>query len=448
MSLPSLTLNETHDTDLRSWVASANADGCPFPIQNLPYGVFRRAGSEQALRAGVAIGDQILDLPAAQAAGAFSGFDEATRKAAQAACAGTTLNALMALDPTAWSALRLALSRLLRSGSPHQSELAACLLPQAQAEYGMPAAIGDYTDFYTSIHHATAVGKLFRPDNPLLPNYKWVPIGYHGRASSIGVSGQQFRRPLGQTKAADADVPSVGPCKRLDYELEIGIFIGGGNALGEPVPMHQAEDKVFGLCLLNDWSARDVQAWEYQPLGPFLAKNFASTISPWIVTLEALAPYRCAWTRPAGDPQPLPYLDAPTLRQSGAFDLQLEVLIQTAAMRAAGQPPQRLSTCNYRDAYWTVAQLVTHHTVNGCNLQPGDFLGSGTLSGPAPEQAGSLLELTAGGKSPLQLANGEKRVFLNDGDTIILRAAASRAGLPVIGFGEAAGTVLPARELV
>ncbi|NUT63430.1 fumarylacetoacetase [Herbaspirillum sp. C9C3] len=447
MSQSSLTLNETHDPSLRSWVRSANAENSSFPIQNLPYGVFRRSGSEESYRTGVAIGDQILDLPAAQAAGAFSGFDEATRAAAHAACSGSRLNALMALEPAAWSALRLALSRLLRSGSAHQSELAACLVPQAQSEFDVPAVIGDYTDFYTSIHHATTVGKLFRPDNPLLPNYKWVPIGYHGRASSIAVSGQQFRRPVGQTRAPDAELPSFGPCKRLDYELELGIFIGGGNALGEPVPMDQAEDKVFGLCLLNDWSARDVQAWEYQPLGPFLSKSFASTISPWIVTLEALAPYRCAWTRPEDDPQPLPYLDAPTLRQSGAFDIELEVLIQTAAMREAGSAPQRLSLGNYRDAYWTVAQLVTHHTVNGCNLRPGDFFGSGTLSGPAADQAGSLLELSSGGKSPLTLANGEKRVFLEDGDTIILRAVARRDGLPTIGFGEAAGTVLPARSL-
>ncbi|KAF1037766.1 MAG: hypothetical protein GAK35_03896 [Herbaspirillum frisingense] len=447
MSLPSLTLNETHDPALRSWVESANAEGCPFPVQNLPYGVFRRAGSDEAFRAGVAIGSQILDLQAAQAAGAFSGFDDLARRAAHAAAEGATLNALMALDTAAWSALRLALSRVLRTGSAHQTELVACLVPQADAEHALPAAIGDYTDFYTSIHHATAVGKLFRPDNPLLPNYKWVPIGYHGRASSIGVSGQQFRRPLGQTKAPDAETPSFGPCKRLDYELEVGIFIGGGNALGEAVAIEEAETKVFGLSLLNDWSARDVQAWEYQPLGPFLSKSFASTISPWIVTLEALAPYRCAWTREAGDPQPLPYLDSPSLRETGAFDLQLEVLIQTRAMRDAGQAPQRLSLSNFRDSYWTVSQLVAHHTVNGCNLRPGDFLGSGTQSGPGPGEAGSLLELTGGGKQAIALAGGEKRIFLEDGDTIVMRAAARRDGLPLIGFGEAAGTVLPARSL-
>ncbi|EJN09966.1 fumarylacetoacetase [Herbaspirillum sp. YR522] len=442
----SIALNETHDIDLRSWVDSANGQDHPFPIQNLPYGVFRHAGSDQPWRVGVAIGDAILDLRAAQAAGVFSGFDESTRQAAQLAAQGSSLNPLMAAAPAAWSALRLALSRLLRSDSSHRHELQACLLPQAQAEHGLPAVIGDYTDFYTSIHHATTIGKLFRPDNPLLPNYKWVPIGYHGRASSIGVSGQQLRRPLGQTKAADADTPSFGPCKRLDYELEVGIFIGGENALGEAVPMAQAEQRVFGLCLLNDWSARDVQAWEYQPLGPFLSKSFASTISPWVVTLEALAPYRCGWTRAVEDPQPLAYLDSPGLREHGAIDLQLEVLIQTAAMRQAGLPAQRLSLSNFRDAYWSVAQLVAHHTVNGCNLRAGDLFGSGTLSGPQPEQAGSLLELSRGGKQAVQLSNGEQRIFVEDGDTIIMRAVAQRPGLPRIGLGEVAGSVLPARQ--
>jgi len=439
-------LNETHDASLRSWVASANAPDCPFPVQNLPLGIFRRAGAEEAFRAGVAIGERILDLPAAHAAGAFSGFDELTRAAAHAAAEGGTLNGLMAMPPAAWSALRLALSRLLRSGSAHETELSACLVPQADAEHAVPAIIGDYTDFYISIHHATAVGKLFRPDNPLLPNYKWVPIGYHGRASSIGISGQAFHRPLGQTRAPDAEVPVFGPCRRLDYELELGIFIGGGNALGEPVAMADAERKVFGLCLLNDWSARDIQAWEYQPLGPFLSKSFATTISPWIVSLEALAPYRCGWTRAESDPAPLAYLDAPDLRTSGAIDLQLEVLLQTPAMRAGGQPAQRLSHSNFRDAYWSIAQLVAHHTVNGCNLRPGDLLGTGTQSGPHPQEAGSLLELTAGGKQPLQLAGGEQRLFLEDGDSVVMRAVARRAGLPCIGFGEVAGTVLPARS--
>jgi fumarylacetoacetase len=437
-----MALNETHDTGLQSWVASANTGSSDFPIQNLPFAVFRRKSSSEAFRGGVAIGDQVLDMAAVRDAKAL----DADVQAQVAAAAQGQLNSLMAMGPEAWSALRLALSRALRAGAAREAALKACLVPQADVEYSVPAQVGDYTDFYTSVHHATNVGKLFRPTNPLMENYKWVPIGYHGRASSIRISGVDFKRPNGQLKAPDVD-PVLKPCNRLDYELEMGIYAGSANAWGEAVDIEDADRHIFGLCLLNDWSARDVQAWEYQPLGPFLSKSFASTISPWIVTLEALAPYRCAWTRPADDPQPLPYLDAPTLRESGAFDIELEVLIQTAAMREAGSAPQRLSLGNYRDAYWTVAQLVTHHTVNGCNLRPGDFFGSGTLSGPAPDQAGSLLELSGGGKAPLNLANGEKRVFLEDGDTIILRAVARRDGLPNIGFGEAAGTVLPARSL-
>ncbi len=319
-----------------------------------------------------------------------------------------------------------------------------CLVPQSAIELTLPCHIGDYTDFYTGIHHATAVGKLFRPDNPLLPNYKWVPIGYHGRVSSIGISGQAFHRPLGQTRAADAEAPQFGPCQRLDYELELGVLVGKGNALGHPMSMAQAEDDWFGLVLLNDWSARDVQAWEYQPLGPFLAKNFATTISPWVVTQEALAPFRAAHRRPADDPQPLPYLDAPANREQGAIDLVLEVLIETAAMREQGLPPHRLSTSNFRDAYWTIAQMLAHHSSNGCNLQPGDLLGSGTQSGPEPQQAGSLLELTGGGKQALSLPSGEQRRFLQDGDTIVMRAHAERAGARRIGLGECRGTVLPA----
>jgi fumarylacetoacetase len=277
-----------------------------------------------------------------------------------------------------------------------------------------------------------------------MPNYKWVPIGYHGRGSSIGVSGQRFKRPQGQLKAADAAAPVLSPSKRLDYELEMAIWVGQGNAQGEPVPMHEAEDHVFGLGLLNDWSARDIQAWEYQPLGPFLSKSFASTVSPWIVTLEALAPFRAPLQRPEGDPQPLPYLDSPANRAQGALDVQLEVLLLTPKMAAAGAAPQLLSRSNFTDAYWTVAQLVAHHTINGCNLQAGDLLGTGTLSGPRPEQAGSLLELTQGGKQPVTLANGEQRSFLEDGDTIVLRAYCEREGARRIGFGECRGTVLPA----
>jgi len=291
------------------------------------------------------------------------------------------------------------------------------------------------------------VGKLFRPDNPLLPNYKWVPIGYHGRASSIGVSGQQFQRPLGQTLPPGAEAPVLGPSTRLDYELELGIFIGAGNELGTRIPIHEAESHVFGLCLLNDWSARDIQGWEYQPLGPFLAKNFATTISPWIVTLEALAPYRVGWARPEADPQPLSYLDDPALRETGAIDVQLEALLETDKMRASGQPPHRLSHSSFRHSYWRVAQLIAHHTINGCNLQAGDLLGSGTQSGPSPAEAGSLLELTSGGKQPLTLCNGEARTFLEDGDAVIMRGWCEKAGYARIGFGEAVGRVLPAANI-
>ena len=437
-------LNETHNPQLTSWVASANLPGCDFPLQNLPFGVFRRADSAQAFRGGVAIGDQILDLGAAFAAGAFSG---AAALAAHACCA-PTLNTFMALGAPAWSALRLALSRALREGSPLQAALQPCLLPQAQAEYAVPAQIGDYTDFYTSVHHATNVGKLFRPDNPLMPNYKWLPIGYHGRASSIGISGQTFHRPVSQTLKPGAAAPTVGPSQRMDYELELGVYMGPGNALGEPIAIDHAEQHVFGLCLFNDWSARDIQGWEYQPLGPFLSKNFASTVSPWVVTLEALAPHRLAWTRPADDPQPLPYLDSPALRQEGAIDIELEVFIQSAAMRAQGLAPHRLSRSNFKHAYWSVSQMVAHHTVNGCNLQPGDLLGSGTQSGPALEEAGALIELTVGGTQPLTLPGGETRTFLADGDTVTFRGASVTPGAARVGFGEVTGTLLPARTAV
>ena len=435
-------LNETHDPGLRSWVESANRPGSDFPLQNLPFAAFRRAGSRESFRIGVAIGDQIVDVAAAQGAGAFSG--EAAHAAV--ACEQPTLNRLMALGPGAWSSLRNALSRALRHGADHKERLRAGFVAQANAEFTVPANVGGYTDFYTSIHHATAVGKLFRPDNPLLPNYKWVPIGYHGRVSSLGVTGQTFRRPRAQILPQGESVPIVAPSRRLDFELELGIFIGIGNALGQPIPIETAEQHVFGMTLLNDWSARDVQPWEYQPLGPFLSKNFATTISPWVVTLDALAPYRTAWSRPDGDPQPLPYLDAPANRANGAFNIELEVQIQTEAMRAQKVAPATLARSNYRHAYWTVAQLVAHHTVNGCNLGPGDLLGTGTLSGPAPNEAGSLLELTAGGKQPLTLPNGEQRTFLEDGDTIVLRAWCMQQGSVRIGFGEATGLVLPAAE--
>ena len=431
------------DPALRSWVSSAQAEGADFTLQNLPFAAFRRQGSDEAYRGGVAIGDQIVDLAAVAQAGIFSGL------AAEAAQAGAReqLNALMALGQPAWSALRLALSRALREGAAEQAALQACLVAQADAEYTVPARIGDYTDFYTSVYHATNIGAQFRPDNPLLPNYKWIPIGYHGRASCMNVSGTDFRRPQGQTRPPEGShTPGFGPSQRLDIELELGIFIGSGNAQGEPIAMADAEQHVFGLCLLNDWSARDIQPWEYQPLGPFLSKNFATTISPWIVTLEALAPYRTAFTRPADDPQPLPYLDSPQLWTEGAVDVQLEVLLQTPQMRDQGVPAESLIQTNYRHAYWTIAQMVAHHTVNGCNLQSGDLFGSGTLSGPTLDQAGALIELTTGGKHPVTLANGESRTWLLDGDSIVLRGWCQKAGAARIGFGECEATILPARQ--
>ena len=420
------SIDATHDPKLRSWVASANQAGCDFPIQNLPFGRFSH-GADAAPRIGVAIGDRILDL---RRAGLIDSDD---------------MNALMAATPEKRAALRALISQGLAEGSARQAEWESALVSQSAATMHVPCRIGDYTDFYTSVHHATTVGKQFRPDNPLLPNYKWVPIGYHGRASSIGVSGQRFKRPQGQTKAPDAAVPSFGPSKRLDYELELGWFVGQGNAQGEPVGIGAAEAHLFGVTLFNDWSARDIQGWEYQPLGPFLSKNFASTLSPWLVTTEALAPFRAAFERPADDPQPLPYLDSEANRAQGAFSIELEVLLQTAKMREAGEAPHRLSKTNStRAAYWTPAQLIAHHTVNGCNLQPGDLLGSGTLSGPEAIEAGSLMELTNGGKQPIVLPNGEQRSFLEDGDTLVMRGWCERAGAVRIGLGEVSGTVLAA----
>jgi fumarylacetoacetase len=431
-------LNATHDPARQSWVASANEPGCDFPIQNLPFGRFRRAGTTEPWRIGVAIGDHLLDLKLAAEAVAWSPEVQVM----MASLALGDLAIVMARNAAARSALRAELSAALATGSPHQEALDRALLPLAEAQMTLPCTIGDYTDFYTGIHHATTVGRLFRPDNPLLPNYQWVPIGYHGRASSIGVSGQPVKRPMGQTKG-DAATPAFGPSQRLDYELELGIFVGPGNALGEPVAIDDAEDHLFGVCLLNDWSARDLQAWEYQPLGPFLSKSFASTISPWIVTMEALAPYRSAFQRPAGDPQPLPYLDSPFNREHGVVDMTLEAWLQTAAMKEAGVPAVRLSQASVAQAaYWTFAQLLAHHTVNGCNLQPGDLFGSGTLSGPAAGQGGSLLELSMGGKQQVTLPNGETRTFLQDGDTVTLRGYCAREGAARIGLGEVSGTVL------
>ncbi|MBK8530251.1 MAG: fumarylacetoacetase [Rubrivivax sp.] len=431
-------IDATHDPALRSWVESANAPDSDFPVQNLPLGRFRLAGADEPLRCGVAIGDQVLDL---QLALQLSPWPDGVPELLAPLAAGE-LAAFMALGRPAWKALRAALSAALAEGSDTAPFLELCLLPQAQAAMALPCRVGDYTDFYTGIHHALTVGKLMRPDHPLLPNYKWVPIGYHGRASSVTLGGP-VTRPRGQTRSS-GDTPHFGPSQRLDYELELGLWVGVGNELGTPVPMAQAEERLFGVTLLNDWSARDLQGWEYQPLGPFLAKNFSTMVSPWIVSFEALAPFRRPFTRPAGDPQPLPYLDSEFNREAGALDIRLEVWLQTARMRELGLPAQRLSHSNALDAYWTPAQLVAHHTSNGCNLATGDLLGTGTLSGPLPAQGGSLLELSAGGRQPLALPGGETRCFLEDGDTVTLRAFCAAPGAVRIGLGSVSGTVLPA----
>ncbi len=436
----SYSINATHSPDARSWVASANSKETDFPIQNLPFGVFQNRETQDGFRIGVAIGDSILDLPKAIAAGALCDVSDQTKLALGAA----SLNAFMDLGKQEWSSVRAGLFADLSEGSAMQPKLEACLLAQADAQFAVPAQIGDYTDFYTSIHHATNVGKLFRPDNPLLPNYQWIPIGYHGRSSSIEVSGHSFHRPKGQLKPPTADTPTLEPCKRLDYELEVGIYIGSGNALGETIEIDDAENHVFGLCLFNDWSARDIQAWEYQPLGPFLSKSFASTVSPWVVTMEALAPFRQAWQRAADDPQPLAYLDSEAMRADGAVDMQLEILIQTEKMRTEGAAPERVAKSNFNHSYWNIAQMVTHHSINGCNLRAGDLFGSGTLSGPSPDSVGALLEATEGGKHPIKLGNGEERTFLEDGDTVVLRGYCDNNTARRIGFGDATASVLPA----
>ena len=430
--------DETHDPALTSWVESAEQPGTDFPIQNLPFGVFRHPDRDERPRVGVAIGDFILDVTAARRAELLGG---AAARAAEA-CDAPALNELLALGREHWRALRLELSRLLRSGSPRREDL---LVPMGRAQLLRPARVGDYSDFYASVHHATNVGSMFRPDNPLLPNYKYVPIGYHGRASSIVPSGTAVRRPNGQRKEAHAEEPAFGPARHLDYEAEVGALIGPGNALGRPIPLAEAEEHLFGLCLVNDWSARDIQTWEYQPLGPFLAKSFATTVSPWVVTLEALAPFRApAYARPAGDPAPLAYLDGEADRAHGGFDLTLQVWLSSRAMRAAGTPPLRLSRARFADMYWTLGQMVAHHTSNGCNLQPGDLIASGTISGAAKDSRGCLLELTWRGAEPIELPGGETRKFLEDGDEVIMRGACERPGVRRIGFGECRGEVLPA----
>jgi fumarylacetoacetase len=425
-------IDSTHDVNLRCWVPSADGHS-QFPIQNLPLGVFAPRGERP--RGGMAIGDAIIDLAGLAAADLLAGDAKIA-----AAASGETLNAMLALGNRYRRALRVAISGLLSDptaaarGQGHVYAARDCTLH-------MPADIGDYTDFYAGIHHALAVGKLFRPDAPLLPNYKHVPIAYHGRSSSIRVSGAQVTRPRGQIKAADAASPAYAPTARLDFELELGIWVGPGSQLGAPVPMAQARDHIAGYCLLNDWSARDVQAWEYQPLGPFLAKNFLTTVSPWIVSPEALAPYRIPQVpRAADDPRPLPYLWDDADQAQGALDIELEVYLCTAAMRRDGLAPVRLTVSNSRHLYWTAAQMLTHHTSGGCELRAGDLFGSGTIS--SPDSGGSLLELSDGGKRPVCFANGEQRTFLLDGDEILLTATARRPGLAPVGFGECRGVVV------
>jgi fumarylacetoacetase len=419
-----MKLDETHDPALESWVEAANAQGAEFPIQNLPFGIFRRKGEGSAPRGGIAIGDQILEL------------------AALGVRIGPTLNALAAQGRPVWRGLRREASKLLSTRNKGWKKLARFLVPMKEAQMQLPVAVGDYTDFYAGIHHASNVGRMLRPDHPLMPNYKWLPIGYHGRASSVVVSGTPVVRPRGQSKSPESDTPAFAPSRRLDYEAELGFVVGPGNPLGRPVRVKDALEHLFGVVLLNDWSARDLQAWEYQPLGPFLAKSFATTISPWIVTLEALAPFRCpAFARAEGDPAALPYLHDEADQRAGGLAIEMEMSLRSARMREARLAPVRLSRASFRDAYWTPAQLVAHHTSNGCNLRPGDLLGSGTISGAGPGALGSLMELTAGGKKPLALPGGETRAFLEDGDEASERGAAAREGFRRIGFGEAAGTV-------
>jgi fumarylacetoacetase len=428
--------NETHDPARRSFVETANAPDSDFPIQNLPFGVFRPS-ADASPRVGVAIGDQILDVAAASAS--FSGEAATAAKA----CAAPNLNSLMALGSEVWSALRLALSRAL-SAEYGDKSLSRHLTSMPKAEMLLPVAIGDFTDFYASVFHATNAGRAFRPDNPLLPNYKYVPVAYHGRASSVRVSGTPVKRPQGQRKGQNESAPSYGPSRNMDFELELGMYIGTPTALGETVLVGKAALHIFGFCLLNDWSARDVQAWEYQPLGPFLGKNFATTVSPWVVTQEALAPFRAAaFARPEGDPAPLPYLTDADDQAHGGLDVTLEAYLATEAMRRAGTAPQRLTRTSFATTYWTVAQMVAHHTCNGCNLVAGDLIGSGTVSGPEKESWGSLLELTARGREPIALPTGEQRGFIEDGDEIIFKGSCSKQNYPRIGFGECRAVLLP-----
>jgi fumarylacetoacetase len=437
------SINETHDPNLRSWVESANDPDTDFPIQNLPLGLFNRKDVDELPNIGVAIGDQILNITEVADELWEGDFEDMIADA----CSDESLDFLMLLEPELQSEFRRRVSRLLRADnySDERYIIEDFLLSMDEVEMLVPTEIGDYTDFYASISHATNIGQMFRPDQPLLPNYKWVPIGYHGRASSIVISGTGIHRPSGQTKDDNADAPSYGPSKVLDYELEVGFFVGYGNDHGKPLKIGEAEDHIFGLCLVNDWSARDIQRWEYQPLGPFLSKSFATTISPWIVMREALAPFRVpAFKRPEGDPEPLAYLDSIQNRNRGGFDIKLESFLSTKQMRAKKSEPYRLSGSNTKDLYWTFAQMLTHHSSNGCNLRPGDLIASGTVSGTTKESFGCLMELTARGAEPIRLPTGEVRRFLEDGDEVIFRGYCEREGFRRIGFGECRGRIVPA----
>jgi fumarylacetoacetase len=430
-------IDKTHDPARQSWVSSANGHS-DFPIQNLPLGIF--SVDRGLKRLGTAIGDFILDLTSVAELGLL---DEKVAKAV-AATADGTLNGLFSLGGVPRRSLRQQTFALLEESSSERVRIEPFLYPTADCTLHMPAKIGGYTDFYAGIHHATNVGRLFRPDNPLLPNYKYVPIGYHGRTSSIGISPAEIVRPNGQRKRPDETAPTFGPCRNMDYELELGFWVGPGNDLGKPISIADAADHIAGISLLNDWSARDIQAWEYQPLGPFLAKNFASTISPWVVTAEALAPFRTAQPpRPEGDPSPLPYLLDAHDQAAGAFDIQMEAyLVVSGDPDASGK--HRLSSGSSLGMYWTAAQFIAHHTSGGCNLQAGDLLGSGTLSGSTPNSRGSLLEITDGGRNPIQLPSGQSRIFLQDGDSLLYRASCRRDGFVSIGFGDCQGTIFSA----
>jgi fumarylacetoacetase len=442
-----MTLNHTHDSNALSWIASAN--GHPdFPIQNLPIAIMRRIGSSEAFRGGIAIGDQVIDLGALNQL--ISSKAQLLSGAAADACAAasaSTLNQYMSLGAGAWSALRHQLFALLKDDSTaaQRTTIETCLIQQDQVEFGLAAQIGDYTDFYTSIHHARNVGRIARPDSdPLTPNFQWLPIAYHGRASSVVTSGTPFHRPMGQLKGPTDIQPRHGACERLDFELELGFFIGPGNQHGKAIPIAEAEQQIVGVCLLNDWSARDIQFWEMAPLGPFLGKNFCTSISPWIVSLEALAPFRLPFQRPLDEPQVLAYLDSAPNRMAGVFDIQLEVLLDTELSSKNGTSATQISRTSFKHQYWTLAQMVAQHSSGGCNLQAGDLIGTGTISGPSATECGAIIELTKGGREPVSLSGGEKRAFLQNGDTVSLHGWCEKDGFARIGFGFCSGTVLPA----